>query len=637
MEIVELQSEQNQDIEYEKDLFLTFIKTDIGKKINNYLYSLVEQVKSSGGVVVFLSRKGYWLYRFFRKYVLWRNCFNGMTAVSDRYVAKWVNKDWKGRTIYIVDDTVTSGSTMFSVYQKIREQYPSSKIVTVAIFSLVTKSELKENYVRQLSSDSQEKIEIVEKTEKYQEFLNTLIFGEVSMPTALGWLSYNQIALFQQLLSPYVIDLPLMKNENERPLALEKFEELKEIKGNWLYVDNSYRLSDIDITEGNIENVQCGFFQYTDSSFLQSMTEYVFQMVVKCHYKRIHGEKIELIFTPFAVLKSMEWQKAKDICLKLYEKTNFGKWLLEALNNESESSQGEIEHGVLVYRAIVYFFSMYGGQLFKETLESSYGININFDLELLNENSSEPFIGTAKKIGDEWKETDFRDRIYAAGIGDYTCEPMDYTDETAFNAKQERSVYFEVYKEVIRRKREGSKADPYSGFVSLEDLYRNAEPTMQDLSKAARYRLFMKVLLQMLDKSVLGNRLICKGGYISRGFRFGENSDIALPFYNGYIYEGVLELYNQYKSIYPKDLLKEEFPEGITLLMKGIAARARNNGYLNLLISEWELQCNQWYFSDCNGDFASLVENKSFRLDYGRRNKAVVEDILFCVDEIVRY
>lgn len=634
MEIVEAQSEQNQEIAYEKRQFLEFIRTDIGRKIKDYLYSLMKQAKRSGGIIVFLSRKGYWLYRVFKKYASWMEEFDHICVFSDRYVAKWINDSWKEKIIYIVDDTVTSGSTMFSVYQKIREQYPLSEVVTVAIFSLVTKSELKENYVRQLSGGSQEKIE------KYQEFLDTLIFGEVSMPAALGWLSYNQIALFQQLLTPYVIDLPLMnliKTEGKLFLSLEEFEGLKEIKGNWQYVDNSYMLSDIEITNGNIESVHCGFFQYTDSSFLQSMARYVFQMVVKCHYKSLPGGDIDLVFTPFAVLKSMEWQEAKEVCLKLYEKTEFGNWLWNALSREPENSQMEIKYGVLVFRAIVYFFSMYGGQLFKEALEISYQINIEFNLELLEENSAEPFINTVKTIRKEWKETDFRDRIYAVEAVDYTCEPVDYTGETEFSVDQERRVYFKVYKEVIDRKRDGKKADENSGFVSLEDLYKSAELEMRDLPKAARYRLFMKALLQMLDKSILGNRLICEGRQISRGFRFGENSDIALPFYNGYIYEGVLELYNRYKSIYSEELLKEKFPEGIRLLMKGIAARARNKGYFNLLISEWELQRNEWYFSDRSGDFVSLVENKSFRLDYGQRNKVVVEDILFCVDEIVRY
>ena len=243
MDITESQNEQivGGKSEESPDLFLEFIHTDIGRKINNYLYSLMKQAEpiyegnhDKKGVVVFLSRKGYWLYRIFKEHVSWRKLFDSVTIVSDRYVAKWVNKAWDGRPIYIVDDTVTSGSTMFSVYQQIREQYPSSNIITVAIFSLVTKSELKESYLEQWTDRSEEE------AEKYQEFLDTLIFGEVSLPASLGWLSYNQIALFQQLLSPYVIDLPLMKTEGESLLSKEVFERFLRIRNGWQYVDNSW-------------------------------------------------------------------------------------------------------------------------------------------------------------------------------------------------------------------------------------------------------------------------------------------------------------------------------------------------------------------------------------------------------------
>lgn len=622
--------EQNKVEKSQQELFLEFIQTEIGRKISNYLYSLMKLANKCQGVVVFLSRKGYWLYRVFRKYNPWgEDLFQGVTIVSDRYVVKWVNESWHKKNIFIVDDTLTTGTAMFTIYQKMKQQYPEADVVTVAMFSLMTKSELKEKYEKRVEEKEQDAGELME---DYQKFLDSLMFGEISLPADLGWLSYNQIALFQKLLTPYVVDLPLLQNKKGTTISSEKFQRLKGIKSGWQYEDNSYKLYDIEIAEENVESVYCGFFQCTNPFLLQSMGKYVFQMVVKCRYENLQDGSTELIFTPFAVLKSMEWLDALKICLELYKGTSFGEYLLRKLDGGGKEEE---KYGILIYRSIVYFLSIYGGELFREALKSDYQINdIIFNVELLQENSEKVFIETIEEIIKTWTEKDYRDRIYASGMVSPVGEPIEYTDERKLTEEMARTVYFKMYQEVIERKR----ADGSDGFVSLEDLFISAESVMPELPKTARLKLFMKALLQMLDQSVLGNRLICEHRYISRGFRFGENSDVAIPFYNEYIYGGVLELYTRCRRIYANDSWKEKFFEGIRLLLRGIETRARNNGYLNLFFSEWELQCNQWYFSNRGGkeDFHSLVENKSFRLNYGQRSRTIEEDILSCVDEIVR-
>lgn len=45
----------------------------------------------------------------------------------------------------------------------------------------------------------------------------------------------------------------------------------------------------------------------------------------------------------------------------------------------------------------------------------------------------------------------------------------------------------------------------------------------------------MSVILQMTDQSVIGNSLRVEDNIIYRGYRYGENSDVVLPFRNSYI------------------------------------------------------------------------------------------------------
>ena len=46
----------------EKLVFMEFFKTRIGQAINETLKNILKSAKNAGGVVIFLSRKGYWLY-----------------------------------------------------------------------------------------------------------------------------------------------------------------------------------------------------------------------------------------------------------------------------------------------------------------------------------------------------------------------------------------------------------------------------------------------------------------------------------------------------------------------------------------------------------------------------------------------
>lgn len=615
-----------------RDIFLKFYHTPYGKRMDLILQDILKKAK--GGIVIFLSRKGYWLYRTFRKYAGWdASVWENVTVISDRYTAKWKNMEWDGKNFYVVDDTVTSGNSMYGVYRHICICYPHSEVIPVAFFIMNKKRELRRKMEENIPEN---------KLEYLDAFIDGLRAYEQTNSSGIGWLSYEQICLFQMLMIPYVIDLPAVIDASYEPeeedsegnhhyavYRQEEFEHLLAMDGDWKYEDNTYYWDNLLEGEKKAETVHCGFFRCTNPNIYDQIGEGLMQLVIKCRYEMMGEGRVFVVFTPFAILKSVHYEDALKACLGLYEGTPLGEWMSIPQNLQNK----ETIH-VLILRSIVYFFSLYGWKKFCREAGRFLAMDkLKLDLAFLGENSAKPFIDTVRQM-EQWEENDFLQRMRGNSIVHKVRQPgIILKKEPAVSYRDFQSAYIMLYKEVIERKR--SKID--EGFISIEDLYHRLEVVMQNTVPELRQVLFVKVLLQMLDQSVLGNKIELQEGVIRRGFRYGENSDIALPFYNSYLFFGVRKLYLNclWRFANMPEQVETAFFDHVGRLFFEIGRRAQKNGYFNILFSERELACNEEYFSDRRGDLGILVENKLFRLSSERRLVSVERDIELCANELM--
>lgn len=620
------------------NIFIKFSKTDLGQKINDLFKSILLDAKASGGVVIFLSRKGYWLYQVYRRYGDWeKGLTDGVIVVSDRYVSKWFNPEWTGRSFYIVDDTVTTGLTMYHIYGQIRAYYNPSRIHCIAFFMRMTGFELQRMMESRLIGN--------EEQECLPDFLDSFETLDRVSVEQIGWLSYEEIYLFQKLLIPYVVDLPSVADEN---YSFEKqenefnhrysvcsgtwFTKLLRMQGDWVYEDNSYLWD--NVLEGNTvsENIGCGYFRCIDSNIYSRVGDILFQIVVKCRYEMRDDGNLNVVFTPFAILNSMTCENAFAVCSVIFRETEF---LSELINQGRMSSKDNERYNTLLLRSIVYFFSMYGWISFYKSMEETVGIStpMKIDLSYMSENSAEAFTKMAQEMR-VWERDDFLQRLQGMEtIQDILPVEIRGKEGTLIEDADSMQAYILLYCAILDRKRNNIR----DAFTSIEELYGILGNSMVSQNEELRKTMFIHVLLQMLDQSVLGNGVKYCDGYIKRGFRSGENSDIALPFYNSYIYYGVANLYNRciWKAVYRTEETRKLYFGKIHALFKGIRNMAIKNGYLGVLISEDELKYCEWYFSDERADLTTIVENKQFRLKTDRRIRAVERDIDFCMDELI--
>ena len=619
----------------EKLVFMEFFKTRIGQAINETLKNILKSAKNAGGVVIFLSRKGYWLYRIYRLYAEWDDeLCRDVIIVSDRYIVKWYESDWNGRRIYIIDDSITTGFSMLNAFERVSELYPNAVINCMAIFMRLSKLELKQQLQDKIvQKENDESAEV-----RLDNFLNHLKIFEKISAGDIGKLAYDQVYLFQKIMVPYVIDLPqfrykfletdMSEKHNYAVVNKDMFYKLQQIYGDWICEDNSYVWDCLIAEKVQTEKIGSCFFRYTNPNIYNILGDMLFDIVIKCRYEQKEDNDFKIVLTPFAIINSIPFDEAAEIALNLYEGTRFGEWL----NNE-EGFLCEKEHSVLLFRSIVYFLSLYGWVMFKNEVEECIGISLPTEINasIMSENSKEIFVETVKEMC-YWKRENYQQKLSKLSMRN-NINRGEGSEQSVLSEDDMKNAYICIYRKLIEQKR----SNPYENFLGIEELL-DAVNCCDEYESEKGKILFTKTLLQMLDQSILGNALKSEDGMIYRGFRCGENSEVALPFYNKYIYYGVESLYSRciWKAEYEIEKTKELFFGKIHALFKGMRNIAVSNGYLNLIISEKELLYNEQYFSDERGDLKFLIENKRFHIELDRRLENVERDIDICVSELIK-
>lgn len=577
-----------------------FIKYTKAAQMPSFFQKLQGKIKEQENAYVFLvTRKGYWSYKLIVHANPELKIEDGR-VFSDRYLMKAAERKLlQGKTVYLVDDTMTHGFNLFRYFCIMKKA--GAEDVIPAVYALSTefpRKTLKEplhQIYYEVNGIFPENVD--ENTERKAEetrkrFIEKLYCYRYLNQDNISKLCLAETELFQKTLCPFVIDLPMLVSRQEGGKVLEdtftlsksQFDRLCVDTREWSYIPNSFGENPKDRSDSDsnfVKNsclntiIQCNYFEYHDEwteiaghSFLQNA-------IVKCKYNIDQDGNYHLIFIPFAMVRSCKKTELLAIFKKLAGETDYGKKILkQSVDDLTE------QEWIGVFRAVIYILSLYISEKFRSHLMQIGVFEIGYDWEIMKENSEEDFrqsmiakqrevqkntafpeiaslhsADKAKTIGresNEWKESFWLDDAYK--YISQLIQEQNYQIEDRENNVQEKSY---------RKK-----------CLSIEDIEQSLSNQYKFENEIQRRRAATSIIELMLETSVCGNYIYVSGENIIRSFRHGENSDLLISkeellchicvdvLYISFGREKYLKYREQYLNNMESVLVKEGFFEG---------------------------------------------------------------------------
>lgn len=603
-----------------KKEFDTFFQHEEGKKIIDF-YDFLVQTWDEFDYYVFICRSSYWLFLILCAQNGWM--IDKSRILSDRYVIKEYDLKLKDKRVALIDDTMMTGYALYRVFSKLRQWYPEMQIETMVVYCGTQKIE-----PQQISRNPKAERALID------EFVSSIQYVTEASYETLGAFSFHMARLVQHSMVPYVVELPFLVNSEyavgeylkdlrqdvsaERTVTIpgRAFLHLISSENNWHYRDNSYSLP-------NEEEIYCGYFYYSGAELQKAFGGYLLRSIVKCRYEWLENDQVKILFTPFAVFQCMDYEEARKITLRLYEGTAYENFLQKAQDRIQEGL-GKLDEKfeVAIYRSIVYFVSEYIARLFSDYV-SEFGILLGQNEDLLENHVSDVFANTVGEIMN-WSRKRFLLRLFRVSQ-DYQDGEQRYFDRNCSYSYEERLElsYQELYNEVIRRKRQTHTVFSFTLEEMTEFLYREVGfPSIETLKDC-----LVGALLRMLDIGILGNVLEYDKGNIKRGFRYGENSDVILPYYNPYVFWALDLKYRQIEKEYEEDGENVKSNKILNFLNYFYFFLERKN-YFDIIVDREDYRQIRDYLSvdwDC---MKRIILNKRFLLKEMPLNNMVCKEIM---------
>ncbi len=512
-----------------------FVKEKFYPELQKFFEELFnEEKKNDGSVILFVSRKAYCLFLLMKKKKIISS--EGYCIYSDRYVMKNIDTAlFEGKTVYLVDDTVSTGRHIRDICEMLKKRTSYEKIILQIFMKEYGFSQKAENEIR---------------TEYKAEF-----FCQCVKPRdeVLYFCSAETYVIHEAGI-PYIVELPVLgeseKNETIK-LTLEEFEKLKAGNQKWTYYDCSQSgIEQSDITDG-VMILKNHFFKTTLSHF-------VFEFTVKIQSVS-DEDTVEVVFVPFAILKSIKFDTLWKIFYCMYEQTVYGKQIIAFKERCKTQEQFAETVYVAVYRAVVYNLSRYIGILFKEYYEEILEERkLQFYEANHKYNFTPEFLDSTKEIFEK------RYQNYLFNLMQQSVQEQVNRTEDVFQDVQSyemltcsyEAIYLyilaiinELRNNDVGEERQNSKPNAgryqWSKFITIEEMVDVVYRQYPDENYDTINILMTRCFIALLGQSKLANELYYIDGNIFRGFKYGENSGTTLSLAEKIFYVAVSMYYHR--------------------------------------------------------------------------------------------
>lgn len=594
--------------------------------------------KDSGNkMFVAVTRKGYWLYKNVEEEVLEKlesDSSDKIRIYSDRYILKDLDfKSIQGRKVILFDDSVNNGNNLFFFYTLFLKH--GAVEVMPVVYAMSTEYisnmdpgsqtcpenkylEYKRVYRKELEQGTSEAELRKEAWKKYRAFNKSLEYQKIMTASEMSKFSLKQLLLAQDCLSPFVMDLPMLRNEKQSvskykciTFSNREWEAVTEKTKSWEYIPNTY--SELS------EEINCDYFRLYDRLLNEQFENTFFDFVVKCKHKE-EGENIKAVFVPFAIVKSYAYEDVWQCFSIMFAGTEYFSHIQEFIDEKCGTAKSEpLETRAVAYmrknhnlgraimRAVIYFVSMYIGHVFREMIWKLTGKELILDEDIMDDHNIEQFNDTVKKIWSEFDREQFEESLLQCQKT-RPIEPIN--SEIVTERKKKSAEPYDVEQYIHFR-----AIDTKYKMTSMRDRLLTIETIEEEVDSHFLFESFndrkaaiTRAILLLLETSCIGNELLLDNekDVIYRGFRAGETSEILFrkTFFLVYAYA--------YALYYLEGV--QGYKENIGMIMDCIEQFFEQEGYMGAIVNEKEFQMYKHYFISMKNPHEQ-IPSKNYLID----------------------
>lgn len=591
---------------------------------DEYFATVTNAKNTKWDVFVLINRKGYWDYRIFYPNGV-RDLGPNRCVVSDRYLEKARRQDLikllKDKVAVIYDDALSNGSNLF--YYFLLCKSAGAKKVIPAVYALNSNFPSSESYqlmrreagaVRNKDFWLNNSVDIL-----INEFVNILEYKVLLTSNDISKMSTWQTELFQKHVCPLVMDLPIINHirgssDKKITMSVEQFERLCQNKSvSWRFVENEMKGLEIPI--------KASYFRYTNTLLGQSFRNLFHDFVIKCKYLKC-GNSVHVVFTPFAIVKSMTFKTVYD-CFKLFcAGTLYEDEVLKGISQDSMVYK-EIEKdenlGKALYRAVIYRVSDFIGRKFQQYVKDVLGLDVEYDWEIMQDNFDESFIKTQKEWYQSFDEKSFVRLLSQIQVAE-KIQPIATKKVTIAEKEkptQERLDWF-IRSRAIEKKKD-IDAPLYERMYTIETMESELEERFEFEDMEEKREMLTNTCLLFLETNSFGNYILVdsEDHIVFRGFRPGENSEILLHQDLWFFYAYLTAFYN---------FVSGQILSKYDSFMQWLEDFLEKRGYMGVWISKDGFRFLRDYFGkvESEEELADEIGKRRYLLDcdgYGKENE----------------
>lgn len=517
-----------------------------------YFNSKENKFKNNSDIFVLINRKGYWDYKiFFPAGVKHKLNNQKMMIISDRYLEKCSQRELKnlvqGKIVSIYDDSLTNGSNLFYYYLLCKAAGAKEVIPMVYALNSAFPSDNSKVLMRRETARicDEEFWGKYSKDELIAEFIDKIKFRVLLDNCEIERMSRWQTTLFQQNVSPLVMDLPIinqMRGTSSKNILLswEQLDKLKQsANGRWKYIEN--------IGGGLKEPIIASYFQYEDILLERVFSNLFYNYVVKCKYEKCKENEnyVRVVFTPFATARSTTFESILECFSLLYDGTPYANKIFDGVPKEEfieEKMEKDDNVCNALFRAVIYRISSYIGNKFQKYVNDVLGLDVEYDWKIMEDNFDSVFIGTHREWCQSFDADAFETQLLQY-CDDIKIQPI--AEEKIINGDKAKATQEKVNNHIRMRligKKKAINSPLEERIYTFEAIEYELENCFSFRDDRERKTMITNACLLFLETNSFSNYILVnsKEHVLYRGFRYGENSEILLHedlwFFYAYLY-----------------------------------------------------------------------------------------------------
>lgn len=493
-------------------------------KLTREIRTVPERYPGKTGVLVLNTKKGYWMYKIYEREA-YSSSGAGIQVLSDRRLKKELDAVlFADKFVYLVDDTLNQGLSLQESYNVLARMMDRKYIcpLVFAINDSVDREEKKRGAA----------------TELEKSFWSGLKYYIKMSSSDMGEFCVSETLLIHNEGIPYLTELPYLKLADAKKMRYEvlfedqQFKKLLDNQEDWIFRSYEYGISRY--------SMKCFMIQYVNEKFLKYTEDFVTNMIVEGTYV-CSENKYKMVFVPCIKLKDLE----KEELIKLYS-IFIGK--REELYKDPSLKKDEFSEGKLVemYTELEFAMSIYLGNAFRKFIKKCVNVELVYDYDILPDFFPDFFKeqvkNLVKKNEEGWipfGDLTFNVRCYNQPVYSLEENLLKFSEEDALDMVSEKIIQQKHL--FLRRRRVNKYEDILKAIITKDDIdnivcrkFDYHDKNEQNYARA----LCTCIPLQLS----LGSEInyVFAGRQIKAGLRYGENSDLIMPFFNVYFYWAIL-------------------------------------------------------------------------------------------------